>query len=55
MKKILVEFKEKTQLAKLFSVSRVTINAALRYKTQSDLAKKIRFTALERGGKETDK
>jgi hypothetical protein len=54
MMKILVEFKEKTQLAKLFSVSRVTINAALRYKTNSVLAQKIRIAALERGGKETD-
>ncbi|MEA5006903.1 MAG: hypothetical protein VB022_10875 [Rikenellaceae bacterium] len=54
MTKILVEFKEKTLLAKLFSVSRVTINAALRFKTNSALAQNIRAAALARGGKQTD-
>ncbi len=54
MAKILVEFAEKTKLAKLFGVSRVTINDALRYRTKSELANRIRSAAIERGGKETD-
>lgn len=55
MAKILVEFKEVTNLSRLFSVSRVTVVSALRYRTNSALANKIRATAIERGGKETDK
>lgn len=55
MNKIIVAHGEKRQLAKLFQVSHVTIREALAGNTNSARAKKIRFTALERGGKETDK
>lgn len=57
MSKVLVESGEKTKLAKLFGVSRLTVLRALNGKTQSDLAKQIRATAVLRGGveKNTDK
>ena len=56
MSKVLVE-SGKTKLAKLFGVSRLTVLRALNGKTQSDLAKQIRATAVLRGGveKNTDK
>lgn len=49
---VLVEAGEKTKLAKLFGVSRLTVLRALNGKTQSDLAKQIRATAVLRGGVE---
>lgn len=49
---VLVEAGEKTKLAKLFGVSNLTIRRALNGKTQSDLAKQIRATAVLRGGVE---
>lgn len=52
MSKVLVESGEKTKLAKLFDVSRLTVLRALNGKTQSDLAKQIRATAVLRGGVE---
>jgi len=51
MAKILVEFAEKSKLAKLFGVSRQTVNDALRFRTKSILSEEIRKKALERGGK----
>lgn len=51
MAKILVDFGEKKALAELFKVSRVTIRAALSGITRTELADKIRATALQRGGK----
>ena len=53
MSKVLVESGEKTKIAKLFGVSRLTVLRALNGKTQSDLAKQIRATAVLRGGVET--
>ena len=47
---VLVEAGEKTKLAKLFGVSGLTVRRALNGKTQSDLAKQIRATAVLRGG-----
>lgn len=41
---------KKAQLARLFGKSRQTIWAALNYVTDSDLAKKIRKSALNMGG-----
>lgn len=49
---VLVEAGEKTKLAKLFGVSGLTVRRALNGKTQSDLAKQIRATAILRGGVE---
>ena len=53
MSKVLVESAEKPKLAKLFGRSRLTLLRALNAKTQSDLAKQIRATAVLRGGVET--
>jgi len=52
MSTIITKHKEKTQLARLFGVSLVTIRKALNGVTQSDLAKRIRKAAIERGGAE---
>lgn len=50
MAKILVENGERTYLGKLFGVSQPTIRRALDGKTNTDLAKKIRKVAIDRGG-----
>lgn len=52
MGKILTKHGEREQLAKLFRVSRPTVNSALRGATKSALAKKIRKVAIDRGGME---
>ena len=50
MAKILVENGERAYLVKLFGVSQPTIRRALDGKTNTDLAKKIRKVAIDRGG-----
>lgn len=50
MAEILVSHKEKKALKELFNVSYPTIRDALNGKTKSQLANKIRKTALIRGG-----
>lgn len=42
---------EGVKLAEMFKTSRITVSNALGYKTDSDLAKRLRKAALERGGK----
>lgn len=50
MKQILLPSEERKMLMTLFKVSKPTVWAALRYKTKSPLAEKIRQTALAKGG-----
>ena len=45
-KKIYVSDKAKTQLCKIFSCSKMMVWLALNFKRESDLARKIRYTAL---------
>jgi DeoR/GlpR family transcriptional regulator of sugar metabolism len=52
MGKILVRHGEKMELAKLFGVSTVTVRSALNEVTQSELSKRIRKAAIQRGGAE---
>lgn len=53
MGEILTRYGEKSLLAKMFNTSHVTVREALRGNTKSELAKKIRNAAIERGGIET--
>ena len=50
MAKILVENGARAYRGKLFGVSQPTIRRALDGKTNTDLAKKIRKVAIDRGG-----
>lgn len=50
MKQILLPRQEVRKLRELFGVSAPTVWEALRYKTKSPRAEKIRQTALARGG-----
>ena len=50
MMKILVENGERAYLGKLLGVSQPTIRRALSGQTNTDLAKKIRKVAIDRGG-----
>lgn len=50
MAKILVENGERAYLGKMFGVSQPTIRRALAGQTNTDLAKKIRNVAIDRGG-----
>jgi len=53
--KILVPYGATTQIMNVFGISAPTVREALRGNSNSDLAKKIRHTALERfGGVELD-
>lgn len=52
MAKILTEQGERMILGKMFGVSQPTIRRALNGTTQTDLAKRIRKAALQRGGVE---
>lgn len=53
MKEILIKHgKGRSEIAKLFGVSAVTVRDALKGRTQSELAIKIRRVAIEKGGKE---
>ena len=49
-KKIYVSDKAKTQLCKTFSCSKMMVWLALNFKRESDLAQKIRYTALTQFG-----
>jgi len=53
MKRIVVEYGEREQLARLFKTSRRTIYSALSGQTKSKLALRIRRAAIERGGFES--
>lgn len=50
MAKIILEYGERKVLGEIFNVSQLTIRRALLCKTNTDLAKKIRKVALDRGG-----
>jgi len=53
MAEILVKHGEiRDKIAKTFGVSRVTVRSALKDRTKTDLARRIRKMALENGGKE---
>lgn len=51
MSKVLTEQGEVKKLTEIFNVSRVTVTNALAGRTNSDLATRIRFTAMQRGGR----
>ncbi len=53
MTQVLVKHGEKKELMRLFKVSHVTIRKSLNGNSNSYLAKKIRKTAIDRGGKES--
>lgn len=53
MRRILIDKEGRAKLRSLFSVSNKTISFALCYRSYSDLARKIRATALQYGGKGT--
>lgn len=50
MAKVLVEHGEVAKLARLFGIARKTVSEALSGQTNTDLAKKIRKLAIDRGG-----
>lgn len=50
MAKVLVEHGEVAKLARLLGVARKTVGEALSGQTNTDLAKKIRKVAIDRGG-----
>lgn len=54
MNEILTKHGERGKLAKIFDVSHVTVRNALKGRTNSPLAKRIRQAAILRGGKELD-
>jgi predicted transcriptional regulator len=51
MKQILVERGEVNKIAELMGFSREMVCKSLRYKKNTDVAKRIRKMAVERGGK----
>lgn len=53
MKEILTRRGEVRELMRIFNVSEPTVINALRFRTNSELAQRIRSTALRRGGVET--
>lgn len=53
MRRILIDKEVRAKLRSLFGVSNKTISFALCYRSHSDLARKIRATALQYGGKAT--
>lgn len=50
MAKVLTEHGERKELGKIFGVCQLTIRRALEGQTNTALAKKIRKTAIARGG-----
>jgi len=52
MKEILTKHGERRELAKLFNVSEVTVRNALKGRTRSELSRRIRGAAIQRGGVE---
>ncbi len=53
MNKILVNHGERKELAALLRTSEVTVRKALNGKSKSELAKRIRLLAIQRGGVES--
>ncbi|MPN41200.1 hypothetical protein SDC9_188742 [bioreactor metagenome] len=45
---------ERKEIAKMFNVSEVTVRNALKGRTQSELSRRIRRMAIQRGGIEVD-
>ena len=54
MKQIITRKGEINALAAALGVCRKTVGEALMFKTDTDLARRIRRAAIERGGKETE-
>lgn len=54
MKQIITRTGEGKTLAKMFGVCQKTVIEALKFRSNSDLAVRIRRAAIERGGKETE-
>jgi len=54
MKKVLVDYGERNELAKLFDVTTVCVRNALKFSSNSELAKRIRKAAIARGGSEVE-
>lgn len=52
MNEILTKHGERREIAKLFNVSEVTVRSALKGRTRSELSKRIRELAIQRGGVE---
>lgn len=50
---VLTKHGEKQKIAVLMGVSRITVKDALSGKTNSELSKRIRKIAIDRGGKES--
>ncbi len=50
MNEILTKHGERREIAKIFNVSEVTVRNALKGRTRSDLSKRIRSVAIQRGG-----
>ena len=50
MAKILMDYGAKRELAEKFGVSEVTVRDALKFKTKSNIANRLRKAALEMGG-----
>lgn len=53
MNEILTKHGERREIAKIFNVSEVTVRNALKGRTRSDLSRRIRSVAIQRGGIET--
>ena len=54
MRQIVVEYGVNTEIMAALGCTQPTIRAALRYKSNTPLARKIRFLALKKGGVERD-
>ncbi|MEA4916020.1 hypothetical protein [Proteiniphilum sp.] len=54
MGEILMKHGERKEIAKMFNVSEVTVRNALKGRTQSELSRRIRRMAIQRGGIEVD-
>ena len=55
MGEILMKHGERREISKIFNVSDVTVRNALKGRTQSELSRRIRKVAIERGGIEVDR
>lgn len=54
MRQIITRTGEGKALADMFGVCQKTVIEALKFRSNSDLARRIRRAAIERGGKETE-
>lgn len=54
MRQIVVEYGVNTEIMAALGCTQPTIRAALRFKSNTSLARKIRFLALKKGGVERD-